>query len=598
VIDVYRMILLLLDRRERRQFWLLTAFMVVVALAEVVGISAVLVLLNVIAEPTNIQTNGALRLLYVNGGFTSDFGFMVGLSLIVLLVVLLGLAIKAVGTYAGIRFSSMRGYTVSTRLLGAYLNQPYAWFLSRNSSEVAKNVLVEVDGLVARVISPAIRMLSSTMMVLVIVGLLMIVDPLVTLLAAGLLGSSYAMVYLGLRGMLRRLGDDLIRAFSERFRISQEAFGGIKEVKLLGLEETYMHLYEDAARRSGRSQATIGVAYELPRFALEAITFGTLLALILLLLFRSGGDMVEIVPTLGVFALSVMRLLPALQQIYHAVASIRGARTILETVVKDYSASPSIIAGEAEAGAPLQLEHQLKLAKIDFAYDAAGRPALRGLDLKIDARTTVGIVGGTGAGKTTLVDLVLGLLSPDAGTLTVDQTEITPANMRAWQKSVGYVPQAIFLTDDTIAANIAFGVPREQIDHEAVERASRTAALHDFVMNELSDGYGTTVGERGVRLSGGQRQRIGIARALYRNPSLLIMDEATSALDNITERAVMQAIQNIRTDKTIILIAHRLTTVRACDTIFLMEQGRIMAQGTYDELVSGNETFRKLAIGA
>ncbi len=597
MIAVYRKIFSLLDSRERRQFWLLTGIMVLVAFVEIIGISAVLLLLNVLADHASIQENRALQFLYSRFGFADDFSFEVALSIIVLVVVMCGLAIKAGGSYASIRFSTTRGYTISSRLLGFYLNKPYAWFLDRHSSEIGKNVLNEVDGIVSRVISPALRLIASTLMVMAIVGLLMFVDPMVTILSAALLGFSYAFIYMKLRERLRRLGEDMMYAYSERFRVAQEATGGIKDVKLLGLEESYTDVYKVAARKAARSSASLGVISELPRFALEAITFGTLLALILLLLLRSGGNIADIVPTLGVFAFSVMRLLPALQQIYSALATIRGARAILDTISIDFaSGEPKPDAGQAVV-APLRLERQLELSHIGFSYATAGRAAVRGLDLTIPARMTVGIVGGTGAGKTTLVDLVLGLLVPDTGVIRVDGTALTADNLRAWQKTLGYVPQAIFLTDDTIAANIAFGVSKDRIDMAAVERAARTAALHDFVSTELPKGYATMVGERGVRLSGGQRQRIGIARALYRDPSLLIMDEATSALDNITERVVMEAVQNIRADKTIILIAHRLTTVRTCDTIFLMEQGRIVAHGTYDDLVAGNETFRKMAIG-
>lgn len=597
MIEVYRKIFVLLDRQERFQFWLLTGAMILVAFMEVIGISAVLMLLNVLSDPQTIHSNAALSLAYSKLGFSSDFEFMVGLSLVVLLVVMLGLAIKAGGTYAAIRYAAMRGFTVSSRLLGAYLSQPYAWYLDKNSSEIAKNVLVEVDGLVGRVIAPALRLIASALMVLAIIGLLMFVDPIVTLLSAGLLGISYAAVYLVLRERLRSTGEELMHAFAERFRVAQEAMGGIKDVKLLGLEDSYTVAYQSAAKRSARSQASIGVVSELPRFALEAITFGTLLALVLLLLFRSGGAIADIVPVLGVFAFSVMRLLPALQQIYHALASIRGAQSVLDTVVRDFASARLASDSDMPTENPLRLDQHLDLSDISFSYATAGRPALRRLNMKISARTTIGIVGGTGAGKTTLVDLVLGLLTPDEGVIAVDGTAVSSGNLRAWQRTLGYVPQSIYLTDDTIAANIAFGVPKEHIDMGAVERAARTAALHDFVLSELPQGYDTVVGERGVRLSGGQRQRIGIARALYRDPTLLIMDEATSALDNITERVVMEAVQNIRADKTIILIAHRLSTVRDCDAIFLMEQGRVVAQGTYDELVNGNETFRQMAIG-
>jgi ATP-binding cassette, subfamily B, bacterial PglK len=596
VIAVFRMIFSLLDGHERRQFMVLTGVMVLVAFMEVIGISAVLMLLNVLSDPSLIRSSGTLGLLRDRTGLADEFSFMVVLAAGVLCVVLFGLAVKAGGTYASIRFASMRGYTIASRLLASYLSQPYTWFLTKNSSEIARNVLLEVDGLVSRVMAPAFRLVANSILVIAIVTLLMIVDPAITLLAAGLLGGSYALVYLALRERLRKIGIELMAAAGERFRVAQEATGGIKDVKLLGLEADYVTEFRKAAHRTARSQAAIGVVSELPRFALEAISFGTLLALILILLFRHDGSIAEIVPVLGVFALSVMRLLPALQQIYHALASIRGARAMLETIAADHAAAIAPT-GSPDAVQPIRLTQRVDLTGIKFTYASAARPALNGLDMTIGARTTIGIVGGTGAGKTTLVDLLLGLLTPDEGTISVDGTAIRPETLRAWQKALGYVPQSIYLIDDTIAANIAFGVAKDRIDMAAVERAARTAALHDFVSSELPLGYQTVVGERGVRLSGGQRQRIGIARALYRDPALLIMDEATSALDNITERVVMEAVQNIRADKTIILIAHRLSTVRTCDTIFLLEHGQVVAQGSYDELVSGNETFRKMAIG-
>lgn len=576
---------------------MLTALMVMVAVAEIMGISAVMTLLNVLSAPDIVQTNARMATFYEWAGFDSTFTFQVTLAVGVLLVVMAGLAVKAFGTYALIRFSTMRGYTVSTRLLSAYLSQPYPWFLDRNSAELGKNVLNEVDGLVARVIQPCLRLVANSLLVLAILCFLMVVDPLVTIFSALVLGLGYGLIYLRFRGRLHRLGEDMMNAFEDRFVVAQEATGGIKDVKLMGLEASYVSSYATAARKAAHSGATMGVMGELPRFILEAITFGTLLGLILLLLFRNEGNITAIVPTLGVIAFSTMRLLPSLQQIYHSLVSIRAATPILDTIVRDIAATPQRPISDGSEPRPMALERSLELSKVSFGYAAADRPTLRGVDLSIRARTTVGIVGGTGAGKTTLVDLILGLLSPDEGTIRVDGIPITDENRRAWQKTLGYVPQSIFLTDDTIAANIAFGVPKDQIDMAGVERAARTAALHDFVMSDLPQGYHTLVGERGVRLSGGQRQRIGIARALYRDPTLLIMDEATSALDNITERVVMEAVHNIRADKTVILIAHRLSTVKSCDTIFLMDRGRLLAQGSYDELLAGNEVFRRMVSG-
>lgn len=597
MIEVYRKLLSLFDQRERRRFWLLTALMALVALIEVVGISFVLLLLNVLAEPDSIADSRVLSTIQNSLGLDSLFSFQVALSLMAMAVVVIGLVIKAAGNYALIRFSAMRGYTISSRLLGAYLRRPYDWFLQKNSADIGKNVLNETDSLVGRMISPALRLIANLLLVVAVVGFLIVVDPLVTLMSAGMVGGFYAAIYLRLRERLRGIGEELMNAYGQRFRVSQEAMGGIKDVKLLGLEDSYIGIYRKAAKRSARANATIGAISELPRFALEAITFGTLLTVILVLLLRSDGNIADIVPTLGIFAFSVMRLLPASQQIYHGLASMRGSNAVLDTIVEDYDKASRVPALPDTSPEPLRLEKELELSQVAFSYASAMRPAVSGLDLTIPARTTIGIVGGTGAGKTTVVDLVLGLLVADKGEIRVDGTPISSQNRRNWQQTLGYVPQSIFLTDDSIAANIAFGIPSEQIDMEAVERAARTAALHDFVASDLSEGYQTVVGERGVRLSGGQRQRIGIARALYRDPSVLIMDEATSALDNITERVVMEAVQNVRNEKTIILIAHRLTTVRTCDTIFLMEHGKLAAQGTYDELVAENETFRRMAAG-
>ncbi len=598
MIDVFRKVFSLLDAQERRRFWVLTVLLIFVALVEVAGVSSVLILLNVLADPTTVDNSRALSWLRGALGTETAFSFQVALAVIVIVVVFGGLVIKAGGTYAIVRYSFMRGSAISTRLLGSYLDRPYEWFLERNSAEIGKNVLSEVDGLTNRVLMPLLRLTSNFILVIAMLAFLMVVDPFITLLSAVTLGGFYVLIYMRLRGRLHQSGEDMMTALEQRYRTAAEATGGIKDVKLMGLESSYQGQFQKSSIRAARALIRVGIMAELPRYVLEAITFGALLGLVLVLLFRNDGNIAGIVPTLGIFAFSVMRLLPALQQTYHALANIRGSTAAVDLIARDYVEARRMPAATADDTArSLPVNTALELKDIVFRYASANRPALAGLDLTIPARTTVGLVGGTGAGKTTLVDLILGLLTQNSGDVIVDGTPVTEANRRAWQNSLGYVPQSIFLTDDTVAANIAFGVPKDQIDRAAMERAARAAALHDFVMTDLAQGYETMVGERGIRLSGGQRQRIGIARALYRTPSLLIMDEATSALDNITERVVMEAVQNIRADTTIILIAHRLTTVKDCDRIFLMEKGRIAASGTYDQLVSGNATFRNMAVG-
>ena len=319
---------------------------------------------------------------------------------------------------------------------------------------------------------------------------------------------------------------------------------------MLGLEEGYVRRFNLPAARMARANTFKGVIGEAPRFLLQGIAFGGMLLVILVLLIRGDGGLGGILPMLAVYAFAGLRLLPAMQQVYNQVTLLRFNRVTLDALHRDIREIGVNEIGE-EAGAPpasvppIRLRDKLELAGIHYNYPNTERSALRGLDLEIRAQTTVGIVGGTGAGQTTALDLILGLLVPGLGEIRVDGVAITPDNLRAWQNSIGYVPQQIFLTDDTIAANIAFGLPRDEIDMDAVERAARVAELHGFISTDLPLGYQTRVGERGVRLSGGQRQRIGIARALYHDPDVLIMDEATSALDNLTEKAVMDAVHNL-----------------------------------------------------
>ena len=426
-------------------------------------------------------------------------------------------------------------------------------------------------------------------------------QPVVALGTALVLVASYGVIFLSARKHLTRFGELRFAANAERYRIAQEATGGIKDVKLLGLEDRYVRRFQIPARRLARVASARAVIATAPRYLLQGVAFGGMLLIILgMLLLQSAS--------LGTHPAARSRSTPS-----PACGSCRRCSMVYQEVTAHAlqpagarspctRTSPRSAArhGHGGRGRPDAGARCASGSSSSTCTSATRSPSARrcgASSLSIPARTTVGIVGGTGAGKTTAVDLILGLLDRAGGPLEVDGVPITARNLRAWQNNIGYVPQAIFLTDDTVAANIAFGIPPEQIDQAAVERAARIAELHDFVTEELPQGYDTLVGERGVRLSGGQRQRIGIARALYHDPDVLIMDEATSALDNLTEKAVMDAVHNLGHAKTIVLIAHRLTTVQACDTIFMLEHGRLIAQGTYDELLETSRKFRAMAVG-
>jgi ABC-type multidrug transport system fused ATPase/permease subunit len=602
LLTTYRRLLDLLDARERRRFALLMAMVLVMGLIDMAGVASIIPFLGVLSNPGMVETSPYLAPLYDRLGFTDTHSFLLLLGAVTFALVVFGQLFKALTMYAIVRFARLREYTIGSRLLAGYLRQPYAWFLNRHSADLGKSVLSEVDKVIVGVVVPALNLVAQAVVAICLALVLVVVHPLAALGTAILVGGAYGVILHFTGPYLRRIGRDRLRANEERYRLAQEAMGGVKDVKLLGLEDVYLTRFRDPASRFARRQAAAGVIGQLPRYLLEAIVFGAMLGLVLTLLATAEGRLDSVLPVVGVYAFAGARLFPAMQTIYGGLTALRFNGPSLEALVADLRANPPAAppacAVRTAASAAVIPRERIEFRGVRYSYPEATRPALDGLDMVIDANTTVGIVGTTGAGKTTAVDVLLGLLQPHSGELLVDGVPIDGRNRRAWQRAIGYVPQHIFLTDDSIAANIALGLAAEHIDMAAVERAARIAELHRFVSEELPRGYHTKVGERGVRLSGGQRQRIGMARALYQDPAVLVLDEATSALDNRTERAVMDAVANLAHTKSIVMIAHRLSTVRGCDTIFVLEHGKCVASGRYDELVNRNPTFRKLALPA
>ncbi|WP_018862239.1 ABC transporter ATP-binding protein [Thioalkalivibrio sp. ALJ3] len=599
MLNTIRKLHALLDAPGRRRAYLMLLLIVALAFVEMIGVASIMPFVMVLANPEVVETNRHLNAVYTALGFESTDRFMFFLGVVMMLALLTTITFKALVTYLMQRFMHMRSYALSRHLVESYLRQPYDHFLNRHSADLGKSILAEAEQVVKGALKPLMLFLAGAAVSLAIIILLFIVDPrLAGAITAGL-ALGYGGIYLVARGILNRLGRRRVAANRGRFEAVQECFGGIKEVKVTGLEGPYLKRFEQPAKRYARTQASAVLFKEVPKYALQAMTYGGAFLVVLYLL-RQPGGLQAAIPTLAVFALGAQRLLPALGDVYKNLSLMRFTDAALDNLHQDLARlrreetlSTKELKGRQPE--PLGLNHAIELDHINYTYPGAERPALNDLTLTIPARATVGLVGATGSGKTTTVDIILGLLTPGAGALKVDGAPITHANVRAWQRTIGYVPQHIYLSDDTVAANIAFGVPSEKIDQTAVERAARIANLHEFVVNDMPQGYATPVGERGVRLSGGQRQRIGIARALYHDPEVLILDEATSALDNLTEQAVMEAVHNLGHRKTIILIAHRLSTVRECEQIFLMETGEVKGQGGFDELAAANERFRAMA---
>jgi ABC-type multidrug transport system fused ATPase/permease subunit len=590
-------LLALLTPPERKRAGLLMGLILVMAFLDMLGVASILPFMAVLANPELVETNAVLNTAFqaASGilGIHTPEQFLFALGMLVFVLLVTSLAFKALTTYAQTRFALMREYSIGKRLVEGYLHQPYSWFLNRHSADLGKTILSEVGNVIGNGMTPLMTLMAQSTVALALLILLLIVDPLLALSVGVVLGLAYAGIFAVMSGWLKRLGQARIKANQERFTAVSEAFGAAKEVKVGGLEQAYIQRFAAPANSYAQSEASARVVAQVPRYALEAIAFGGML-LVMLYLMAKSGSFAAALPIIALYAFAGYRLMPALQQIYGAFTQLRFAGPALDALHQDLI---SLQAANAQHGplSPLPLTQAITLNHVSYRYPNAPHPALKGIDLSIRAHSTVGFVGATGSGKTTTVDVILGLLESQEGHLSVDGQPITAANRRQWQRAIGYVPQHIYLADASVAANIAFGVSPQDIDQHAVERAAKIANLHEFVINDLPEGYATTVGERGVRLSGGQRQRIGIARALYHNPHVLILDEATSALDNLTEQAVMEAVNNLGHDITIILIAHRLSTVHQCDQIYLLERGEVKAQGTFEELTQANERFRAMA---
>ncbi len=598
--NAWRMTMEMLSASERRSFWRLLGLVVLMSFANMVGIAAIIPFLSVLADPERVQGDGVLGQVYRAGGFETVEAFQFALGLFVLVVFLTSVAIRALSSYALARFSAMRMYSISSRVLRGYLGQPYVWFLGRHSSDLVKTVLNETTMMVQGTLNPLLNVISNAAVAVAMVLMLVIAEPLAALLMGTLLGGGYLLLSVWVRARQSAAGRVKFHAVGMTYRIVQEAMIGSKEIKVLGLEREMLARFHGPAFQKAKAETISRVLIEIPRHLLEALAFGGMILVLLLLLQLNDGDLGKVLPIAGVYALAGARLMPAMQAIYGGLSSIRFQQASLHSVHAEIRSADEL--GErlpATEPEPLRLAQSLELRDLVYAYPSADRPALNGVSLAIEARTTVGIVGGTGAGKSTAMDILLGLLEPQGGQMLVDGNPVEGRDdRRAWRRSIGYVPQHIFLADDTVASNIAFGLPPEKIDMEAVERAARMAELHDFVTEQLPEGYKTLVGDRGARLSGGQRQRVGIARALYHDPDVLILDEATSALDNVTERAVMDALDRIGGAKTVIMVAHRLSTVRNCDRIFLFRNGVVEASGPYDELLQSSDAFRAMVEAA
>jgi ATP-binding cassette, subfamily B, bacterial PglK len=581
-----------LGARRQRQFILVLCLMIVSTLAEVVSLGAVLPFLGVLTAPDRVLKHPLVadfaRALHIT---TAD-QLVLPLTIAFAAAALISGAIRIAQSWAIARFTFASGADISSEVYRRTLYQPYLVQVARGSNEVISGITQKVGSVVLGVLPPSLTLISSLMLLVALLIAMFAIAPLVALVALVGFGGTYALITALIRRRLTFNSARIADEYTNVIKALQEGLGGIRDLLLDGTQAVFCEIYQRADHAFRRAQGENVFISQCPRFAMESFGMVLIAGLTYELSRRPGGVAVAL-PVLGALAIGAQRLLPTLQIAYAAWTSIAGCHASLAGAI-ELLEQPMPAELLQPRPAPLQLRRAIRFNSVRFRYTDAGPWILDGLDLTISKGARVGLVGSTGSGKSTLLDLLMALLTPTEGTLLVDDEPIIGRRTRAWQSAIAHVPQHIYLADTTLAENIAFGVARNSIDMERVRQAARKAQL-EAVIEHRPEGYDSRVGERGVRLSGGQRQRIGIARALYKQAHVLVLDEATSALDNATERSVMEAIECLDRDLTIVMIAHRLSTVRRCDTIVELRNGRVVAEGRYEQLLESSATFRHMA---
>jgi ATP-binding cassette, subfamily B, bacterial PglK len=581
-----------LSRRRKFQFWLVLALMLVSAFMEIVSLGAVLPFLGILVAPDRVFNHPLSAFLLQPLGINSADQLVLPLTIGFIGVALIAGAIRMFLMWVSTRFAFASGTDLSLEIYQRTLFQPYSVHLARNSSEVINGILGKVSHTVI-ILSGLLTSMSSVLIIVTIMFTLVAINPVVASFTAIGFGLIYGLITWVVRHQLSINSQQVATHSTQVLKALQEGLGGIRDVLLDGTQKIYCDIYRQSEYPLKRAVASNLFVSGSPRYAMEALGI-TLIAVLAYSLNYQNGGLTVAVPLLGALALGMQRLLPSLQQIYNSWTSIMGHRTSLSDTIQLLEQPIALEALEASPE-PLHLKDNIRFLDVSFRYNSKGPWVLDGLNFNIPKGGRIGIVGSTGSGKSTMLDLLMGLLFPTEGSILVDGRSVSGSFTRAWQKAIAHVPQSIFLTDSTLIENIAFGVPKELIDIERVRQSARQAQIADFIEGSVEGGYNAVVGERGIRISGGQRQRIGIARALYKQASVLLFDEATSALDNETERYLMRAITELDNNFTILLIAHRLSTVQDCDMIVELEQGRIVAQGTYEELLENSPSFRRKA---
>ena len=588
----------LLTPRQRKRFYVLQAQVIIMAFAEIASIASIVPFMALVGDLSILEGDNMLGALYLKSNVVDEYQFIFYLGIIVLFTLILAASTSMYIAWRVSMFANDIGAEISHRLYSYYLNQDWLFHTMGSSSNLIKKITTESTRVTHEVLFPLLQMNSRIVLIFFILLVIFFYDPIVVTVGFIVFSLPYIILFRFVQKLLKSNSKSISIMFVERFRLMSEGFGGIKDVLLLGRSGDFKKRFFKAGNKLAHAQGTNVAIAAVPRYFMELLAFGSMVGLVLYLVKASEGNLGVLLPTLSVYALAGFKLLPALQQTYGSIARIKGNLSAYDSIredLKDINAENGI---EVQTNQQVWSKHnEINLKDITFCYPNKIIPALKSVSLTIKPNSTVGFIGTSGSGKSTLADVIIGLIKPQQGEIIIDGIPLSKKNSRTWKNKIGFVPQSIFLTEGTIAENVAFGIQQDLIDYGQVEKALKLAHMKEWVSG-LKLGIQTKVGERGVQLSGGQRQRIGIARALYYEADVLVFDEATSALDGITEKIIMEAIHEFKGQKTLIMIAHRLKTIQKCDQIFMMEKGCVIDNGTYQQLLEKNEIFKKMSENA
>ena len=588
MLDILKKSFQLIEKNEHKKLGMLLAMIMVMGILEAMGTFFIIPFIYIVTKPETIYTNIYIAALYHLFRFhsISNFTFFSGIFLFVF--ILSGYLFRALTLWKTVNFAHRHTYHISNRLLGVYVKQPYSWLANQNSAGISNMILTEVNLVTTQVLLPELDILSNFIVSCCISTLLLIISPVLAFSSVLIFGGAYFITYRIQHTKINKLGTERQQAQKDCFQLTQEILGGIKEIKVAGLETEQVNNFEKPSKILFAKNAGIQILSELPQYVFQTVAIGGLILFLLLYVVWQNQKMDLVIPLLAFYSFATLKLIPAFQRMYRSFSYINFNTLLLDKIITDLqlfkTEEANNIKHQKNRVSNFHLGDNITFNNVGYAYKNGNFYELKNISFHIPANSKTALIGKSGSGKSTVADLIMGLLEPDTGTIYINETPLTAPHIRAWQSKIGYVPQHIFLTDNSIASNIAFGVPEEEIDAAALVKAATAAEIHDYIIHELENGYQSTIGEKGESLSGGQRQRIGIARALYKHPELLILDEATNALDVQTEAKIFSNIDRMGYTKTRVVITHRMDSLSHFDQVIQLENGGIMQESSKHNL--------------